>query len=52
MAASTVHHVAASEGSPARRSRAVSGCSNAVSSRAAMHGKTTRLSALATRNAT
>ena len=52
MAARTVHQVAASEGIPVRRSRAVSGCSSAVSSSAAMHGRTTRRSALATRNST
>ena len=38
---SKVTHVAASPGNPARRSLAVSGCSKAVSSSAAMHGTTT-----------
>ena len=50
MAARTVHHVAASEGRPAGAAGAVSGCSSAVSSSAATHGRTTRRSALATRN--
>src|SRR5579859_5920650 len=42
-----VHQVAASGGSPARRSSAVSGCSSAHSSSAAISGMTTRRSASA-----
>jgi hypothetical protein len=46
---SRVTQVAASAGSPARRSRPVSGCSKAVSSSAAMHGTTTMYSTPRTR---
>ena len=52
MASSTVHQVAASGASPARRSRAVSGWSSAVSRIAPAHGTTTRYSSAATRAAT
>ena len=49
-AAPIVHQVAARLGMPKElRSRAVSGCSSAVSSSAARHGSTTRRSVLATR---
>jgi hypothetical protein len=46
---SRVTQVAASGGSPAWRSLAVSGCSRAVSSSATMHGTTTMDSRLSTR---
>ena len=51
-AAPIVHQVAARLGMPVPRSRAVSGCSSAVSSSAARHGSTTRRSVLATRKPT
>ena len=48
-AISIVHQVAARLGSPVRRNRAVSGCSRAVSSSAAVHGTTTMYSTPITR---